>query len=250
MEPEHYSALNNCTHCGAAIGTELLCGFNFPKPCECTGAKAQRDKEEADRLERESQRRQKEKHRQYVQRVEASGIPARFRGWTLGDYDPAGNEGPIQVAAAYINSFPENAKSGRSLYLIGDVGRGKTRLATTIALHVMQQGYTAKYVSCAAIYDQLKAGFGSSDGLLDSMTETGLLILDDVGKERVTEWTESVLFRIVNERYEKCRPIIITSNLGIDNIKARYTWSGDAIVSRIFEICRAILLSGPDRRMA
>jgi DNA replication protein DnaC len=74
------------------------------------------------------------------------------------------------------------------------------------------------------------------------------LVLDDLGKEKPSEWAEEKLYEIVNARYVRSLPIIITTNVGLKAVEARYPWNGEAIVSRLFEMCRGAQLGGEDYR--
>jgi len=241
-----------CKYCGVTlpIMTIFSEGTVFYAQCNCSEAVAQREREDAARQEQTKILRQHEEQRRLARRIADSGVPARYRDGVLSGFDFSDNDKSRKTATDYVTNFSTNAKEGRGLLLIGDVGRGKTRLATIIALHAMQSGYSAKYVAMASLFDRLKSEFGGIGGdILNSIFATGLLVLDDIGKENTTSWSESVLFQIINHRYERLQPTIITTNLGIENIQARYRQCGDAIVSRLFETCTGIMLTGPDRRM-
>ena len=89
---------------------------------------------------------------------------------------------------------------------------------------------------------------------LDIFLNVDLLILDDVGKERVTEWRLEKLFEILNNRYENNLPIVFTSNYSLEvlpqklSISKNNTDVAESIVSRIYEMCRGIPMNGLDYR--
>lgn len=213
----------------------------------------QRQQEESARQLHEELLKQQEENRLYNGRISSSGIPIRFIGGTLDNYDPSSNDKALKVATEYVKDFAGRIKTGRGLMMIGEVGRGKTRLATTIAIEAMRQRYTARYVTTVSLLDRIKETFAqgsreSEEDVINGFTQCNFLVLDDFGKENPTQWSEERIFRIIDERYAKCRPIIITTNIGIDDIKTRYPWSGEAIVSRLYETCTGIMLTGPDKR--
>ena len=75
-----------------------------------------------------------------------------------------------------------------------------------------------------------------------------LLVLDDLGKEKPSEWVEETLYEIINARYVRRLPVIITTNVGLKAVETRYPWNGEAIVSRLFEMCAGVKVGGDDWR--
>ena len=80
-----------------------------------------------------------------------------------------------------------------------------------------------------------------------------VLILDDLGKESASAWSASMIFQIVNYRYEAMRPLIVTSQYDLAGLEKRIARQGEhesarAIVSRLRQMCHEIKLSGEDRR--
>lgn len=73
-----------------------------------------------------------------------------------------------------------------------------------------------------------------------------ILILDDVGSEKVSDWTIETLYHLINDRYENNKPTIITSNLSLKELAEKV---GDRIPSRIAEMCEVIKIEGKDRRI-
>ena len=80
-----------------------------------------------------------------------------------------------------------------------------------------------------------------------------MLIIDDLEKERPSEWTLEKLFTIVNNRYENNLPIIITTNYNKEKLRKRLLCNNneeivDSIISRLYEMCRGIIIFGKDKR--
>jgi DNA replication protein DnaC len=80
----------------------------------------------------------------------------------------------------------------------------------------------------------------------DLLTSGSVLILDDIGVEKVSEFVEEFMYLLINTQYEKVFPVIITSNLPLSQLAEKL---GDRIVSRIKEMCDVIEIKGEDKRL-
>ena len=91
--------------------------------------------------------------------------------------------------------------------------------------------------------------------MLSRLSRVGCLVLDDLGKESPTDWTLGQVFRVVNDRYENMRPVVVTTQYGKGDLIRRLAKNGDeetavAIVSRLAEMCDKYELQGRDRRLS
>jgi len=159
------------------------------------------------------------------------------------------------VRQALIGSYlgPELVSEGRNLILMGRTGRGKTHLAVAIAYKAIQNGFNAKFITAAELIDELSwAGReGNLRGALKSYMAPHVLVIDEVGYLTYGSDAANVLFHVVNERHINRRPMIFTTN------KSPFTDWGDvlhdrdlaeAIVDRVLERGRLIVLDGPSAR--
>ena len=137
----------------------------------------------------------------------------------------------------------------KSYFLTGIVGSGKTWVASAIANALIEEMPVLKNEWDEAIspvlwknvpdffYD-LRKGYGKKGeteaGIIDVMMRAAYLILDDLGAEKRSDWTLDRLYLVVNSRYENNQPIIITSNLSLDEIGEKIH---DRIASRMTEMC-------------
>jgi len=97
------------------------------------------------------------------------------------------------------------------------------------------------------LYDA-RGDYKNNTGFQDKIIESNkLMLLDDIGSEKVTEWVEEFLYLTVNKRYEHVHPMIFTSNLPLSKLAEKI---GDRTVSRIKEMCHIIEIKGTDRRLA
>jgi DNA replication protein DnaC len=162
-------------------------------------------------------------------------VPARYRDAQIGHPE----------VAAWARDVI--AGGDDSLLLPGDVGVGKTYNAYA-ALTAVVLGLAAKGVSCqpaavthAGLSDAARPG---GDGI-DRYLTANLLVLDDLGSAHVTDWNADVLYRVIDTRWAELRPTIFTLNFDPDLLAERV---GARITSRLFGMCRTVLIEGPDRR--
>lgn len=138
------------------------------------------------------------------------------------------------LAAAHAAAVAYAEEGAGWIYFHGPPGAGKSHLAAGIAAHLAAQGRAAIFASVPALLRHIKAGFGdgSADARLLALQEVELLVLDDLGAEQGTAWSETTLFEILNTRYLYERATIITSNLPPDALDGRLAdrIAGQAIV--------------------
>lgn len=190
-------------------------------------------------------------------RLEAR-IPKRYREISFeqleGDSLSAFHE-PVRVVRRFVARISENIGEGRSVWIEGDIGTGKTALAMTISKAAIDAGHTVAIYSLPRLLslmrDLLKESVeypGGLVGFLDTLCAVDLLHLDDVGAENRTDWVIEQLYSIVNSRYEEGRSIVMTTNLDPEQLSEQI---GARTVSRLVEMCGDELhlpLFGEDRR--
>lgn len=177
-------------------------------------------------------------------RLERARIPARFMQKTLATFKPTGaiRKNLLRDARRYAMAFSlkDNALATRGLLMIGPVGCGKTHLAIAVLQEVIGKGYTGLYYNSPNLLRDLRAtmdkeNFTTEDELLEEVTTTDLLVFDDVGAEKSSEYVLDRFYLIINERYEAGKPVIITTNLDHEGLENRL---GERIVSRMLEMCQ------------
>lgn len=173
-------------------------------------------------------------------RLGAALIPPRFQGKTFDDYratTPSQRKN-LDTCRDYAAQFPANLEEGRSLLLLGKVGTGKTHLANAVAGYVIvQHGCSAVYRTVTGIMQYVKGSFGNGAGYTETdaheaLISPDLLIIDEVGATKPTEFEQATIFNIINGRYEQCRPTIVISNLMPEELPAAI---GERCVDRLRE---------------
>ena len=148
---------------------------------------------------------------------------------------------------------PELVSGGRNLILQGKSGRGKSHLVIAIAYRAIQNGFTARFVTAAVLIESLSVAsrHGKLQEQLAHYLQPHVLIIDEVGYLSYGPDAANVLFHVVNERHQRRRPMLFTTN------KPPLTAWGDvlhdhdlaeAIVDRVLENGRLLLLDGPSYR--
>ncbi|MFV9511824.1 ATP-binding protein [Tepidibacillus sp. LV47] len=179
-----------------------------------------------------------------------SGLGKKFRKRTFSTFKVTkDNHVALTAAQNFINEFP----NGKGLLLTGPVGTGKTHIAAAIANELIKQFYTVIFRNVVDIISLIVSTYHQSEKtileIINTFTKADLLIIDDLGKEKMTEHTSTVLYQIINKIYEDEKPIIITTNFTSEKLEQNLGERGNAIVSRLTEMCRPIVLSGRDWRL-
>lgn len=159
-------------------------------------------------------------------------------------YDPITKAAKAK-ALDYANNIEKYLETGTNLIIegAGKVGTGKTHLACAIAQAVMQKGIPAKFINIVSMIAEIKESFQ-----IKNFTDVEVLIIDDLGKEKGTEWVCETVYGIINKRYEQMKPTIITTEGSMAAMTSHYDDKGRAILSRISEDFFLIRLNGNDYR--
>ena len=213
-----------------ASGGECMSCFDTGPCVAC--ARGQAVMAELDEAEREAR---------YRERVDRSGLPARFRGLTFDTFP--GQRELAQEMSAFVRGWDRR----QNLLLLGAYGTGKTGLLAASVDDLARRGHAATFTTTPLLFDRLRAGYedGSFARLAGLCQTTALLILDDLGAERPTEWVRERLYAIVNHRYEHQLPTWASSNLPPDDLAAVI---GERVWWRLQEGARLIVATGPNLR--
>ena len=148
--------------------------------------------------------------------------------------------------------------NGRGLYIHGPTGCGKTILSANLTVlyatrrWLENKAIQVHFQTVPNLLQEIKQTFKpdceQTEGLLvNKLSTTPWLVLDDLGVEKVSEWVLQTLYVIINNRYESMLPTIITSNLSLDDLSVRL--GNDRIPSRIAGMCEILEMSGKDKRI-
>lgn len=210
-----------------------------PRMCKC-----ERDKAAAE----EEARKQREMVRK-INRYRRLGLTdEQYKGCTFAVDDSADRK-TSQFCRAYVQNWDWARENNAGILLWGDVGGGKTFYAACIANALIDQGVPAVMTTIPRLVASMQKDFGAERGnVLAMVANTPLLVLDDVGTERNTEYSNEQVYEIINERYKAKKPLIVTTNLTMTAIKGVEDMAKRRIYDRLVEMCTPCKVAGAGRR--
>ena len=167
--------------------------------------------------------------------------------WTFTN-DDGKNEKLSNAMKNYVKNFAEFKKDGKGLLLYGTVGTGKTYYSACIANALIEEGYSVLMTNFARLTNSIQGTFDGKNEFIDSLQRYTLLIIDDLGAERKSEFMQEQVFAIIDARYRSSLPMIITTNLTAEEIKNPQEVGYARIYDRILERCFPIAVMGESRR--
>ena len=203
---------------------------------------------ESERLEREAEAERIKERAERIKKYRKMGFPqSQMEYWTF-DNDDLGNEKLTNMAKRYVNNFGDFCKDGKGLLLYGGVGTGKTYIACMIANALIDKGYPVLVTNFARILSTLQGTFDKQE-YLDSLNQFKLLIIDDLGIERDTGYAKEQVFNIIDSRYRAGLPMVITTNLTMQQLATETDLADKRVYDRILERCYPVEVAGKSRRM-
>ncbi len=210
-------------------GEEII----FPTWCECT----RRANEERERHSAEAQRAIRAAELRHL-----SLMSGRLSECTFAGADKDGeNSRSMTICERYAEKFPKMLEDNRGLLLFGSVGTGKTFAAACIANALLERNYSAVMVSLVTLID-------GADEIIRRINDIDLLILDDLGAERSTNYGFERIYAVCDARYRSGKPVIYTSNLPLETFKHSEDIRCARIYDRVLERCYPVEFRGTSRR--
>lgn len=179
--------------------------------------------------------------------IAKSGLAERFKVRTFETFqETPENKNALVLCRKLVEHF-DAAEKG--IMLTGDVGRGKTHLAAAIANELLKRLYTVVFGNITNIISLIRSTYNGGEvtenEILDTLGKVDLLVIDDVGKENDSSYTKSLVYQIINRRYEDNKKVVITTNLNTAGLQHKF---GEATVSRLIEMCVPVKVEGVDWR--
>ena len=247
-EPEDYTGEDGLLYCGKCRkpkeayfpeGKRLFGRDRHPAECDCQRAeREERETEEASR-----------KHREEVERLKRRGFtdPA-MQSWTFGNDN--GKCPQLKHARAYVERWEQMKAGNHGLLLWGKVGTGKSYFAGCIANALMEQEVSVCMTNFAAILNDLAASFKDRNEYISRLCGFPLLILDDFGMERGTEYGLEQVYNVIDSRYRSGKPLIVTTNLTLEELQNPEDTAHARIYDRLLEMCSPVCITGENFRKA
>ena len=223
-----------CPHCGRKLAT-LFGAMNnskLPLECSCDAAVAERAAQQAENIARL----RAHKERKVAELMEKSGIPStgrvlNMRAFTL---DTEERTAAYQRAVEFVQRSKEPGAPA-FLYIHGDIGTGKTRLAMCLAADLVRRTKPVTWTRVSDILRELRDAMNDKKAkeadIVAQYTDCPWLFLDDLGEERPSEWTTAQLYNMLDERYANARPTVITSNYTLSQLERALTATPESNVT-------------------
>lgn len=231
--------VRHCSVCHKATETAITHPFTGETKlvrciCDCKLKELEAHKEKERREEIERQRR-------------VCFEESNMANWSFAN-DDMKNPKRTEVMKNYVNKFTEFRQEGKGLLLYGTVGTGKSFMAACVANALIDKGYTAYMTNFSRLTNKIQGMFDGRQEYIDSLNRYSLLIIDDLGAERKSEYMVEQVFNIIDARYRSGLPFIVTSNLTWQEISKPQEVNYSRIYDRILERCVPIEVSGVSRR--
>lgn len=233
-----------CSRCHTRrqMPLELPCGIGLrivPVMCAC----------DVERRAAEEEQRRAYEEQERIKRLRRVGITdAAYRNMTLAADDGLDKK-MSEIVRKYVENRREVCADNIGLLLHGDTDGGKTFWAACIANAMIDNGMSAMITTIPALTRAMQENFEENKvHVLNQISNVRFLILDDVGFERRTPYASEKLYEIINARYLAKRPLIVTTNLTLDEIKNPDDMDYKRVFSRIVEMTTPIHVAGQERR--
>lgn len=230
-----------CGQCNTRKEREIIWFDGKPKKvpvmCKCRA--------EEERLKKEQM--QKEEEMRSIQRAKISSMmDDTFRTACFANYQIRnGNERHLKVAKKYCIEFSKMYERNQGLLFWGTVGTGKSYTAACIANYLLEANTSVVMTSFVRILQEMQ-GFDREreETFTNKLNSVKLLIIDDLGAERSTDYALEKVYGIIDNRYRAKKPLILTTNLTLQQMQEATDIRYARIYDRIFEMCYPMEFSG------
>lgn len=219
-----------CTVCGEPLERwDDGLRKSLPRSCSC-------------QIKRRNEREAKEKQ----QKLDLERDKCFYRKRVMFDHTFDNSDGSQKTAEKLAKKYCEDFRQylygtkhpelkGKGLLFYGGVGTGKSYVAACIANEIINQGFKVRYVSFSDIASKMQSDFAKAQDVLDDMEEVSLVVFDDLGAERKTEWMQGLVFQLIEIRLNSGKPMIITTNLTLEELSGSDSITQERIYDRIWE---------------
>lgn len=183
-------------------------------------------------------------------------LPRRYDGFHFHNYKPQtpSQDAAFKLAASLAMEFPA---VDRGLLLMGSVGVGKTHLAVAILKGLTERGFNCLFYEFGSLLKEIQDSynpntFTSELSVLAPVLNSDVLVLDELGASKPTDWVRDTMAHIINTRYNDKKLTIFTTNYfderKYDRDETLEDRIGSRLRSRLFEMCKTVMIDGRDYR--
>jgi len=176
----------------------------------------------------------------------SSALPRRYRNATVSV--PEVSQWVASLVASAVEDKFLRVTHGGTLLLLGPRGTGKTWQMWGAIRELVESGASVmwRYTTAPDLFAELRPRQGiDAEQIYDGYAGTGLLVIDDLGAEKASEWTSEYLFRLINRRWDWELPTLVASNVEPDEFSERF---GERVTSRLCGMSSQVTMTGRDRR--
>ena len=231
--------------------------------CNCKEAKVYWNEYDLKKLKMLEEERKLELMQEFAQKVDKiiknSKMSKRNLNYKFENFEVNSNNKKVFQSLKDYSEKLVNSKERKGLILVGNNGVGKTHLACSIANELIKNRIPIIYGTLINLLAELKNSYDSDNNIseieiIKLYEKVDLLIIDDLGKEKPSEWGLEKLFTIINSRYENNLPVIITTNYNQNSLAERLSLNGEietanSIISRLYEMCYLVKINDIDHRI-
>lgn len=206
--------------------------------CDCLERKQKKEFRRQEReFEKERIKRKLEKYKE-ISVIDTKLLKAHF--------NTADQDKHIKICKRYAEKFIEVGTAPQGLLLHGSVGTGKTFAGACISNYLTDHEKTVLVMNLGLYLIKLKTEWDEAENdVLNYVKKCDLLIIDDFGVEKMTEFVMEKVFNLIDTRYRAEKPLIITTNLSPEEIEDKFK---SRIADRIQEMCFPIRIEGESKR--
>ena len=243
-------------------GTKRVMKLDYER-CNCKDAQKywnEYDMKKLQMLEEEKKIRMMQEFANKVDKIiKNSKMSKRNLNYKFDNFEVNSNNKKVYQSLKNYSEKLVNEVERKGLILVGNNGVGKTHLACSIANELIKNGIPIIYGTLINLLAELKNTYDvynniSEMKIIKLYEKVDLLIIDDLGKEKPSEWGLEKLFTIINSRYENNLPVIITTNYDQNSLIDRLSINGEietakSIISRLYEMCYLVKIEDRDHRI-
>lgn len=203
---------------------------------------------ESEAYDREQEEERKRRRMDQIEQMRSAGVRLSLRGCTF-QADEGKNPKQMKLAKRYVTQWDKMFRENMGLLFWGNTGNGKTFTAACIANELISSGVPALITSFPKILENAQGMYGEDRlSYFRSFDVYDLLVIDDLGAERKSDFAMEIVYSVIDQRYITKKPMIITTNLTLDEIKEPESMTLQRIYDRISEMCIPVEFKGESLR--
>lgn len=206
---------------------------------------------ESEERERIQKQKDYEEEMRRIERLKvASLMDAKLKSATLKTFtQKEDNQKLYTIVKNYVDNFETFYKSNRGLLFWGTVGTGKSYAAACIANELLNRKIPVVMTSFVKVLQVIQDNIENETEFVNRLCAARLLIIDDLGTERNTDYALEKVYNVIDSRYRTGKPLILTTNLNLQDMQMTQDIRYQRIYDRIFEMCHPVMVNGTSWRI-